>query len=166
MSGLTLYDLTDSYRNLWEMVDSDDTDLTLIENALQTVEGEIQTKAGNIAIFIRNLDSEAKLIKEEEDRLKARRQAIENKRDRIKEFLQSNMELAGIDKLKTTTHTISIQNNPPAVQITNEDVIPGKFLTLIPQHYEVSKKAILEALKLGEEVPGAEISRGRSLRIR
>lgn len=166
MAGLTLYDLTDSYRNLWEMVDNDDTDLTVVEQALQTVEGAIETKAGNIAIFIRNLDSESKLIKEEEERLKSRRQAIENKRDRIKEWLKSNMELAGIEKLKTTTHTIAIQNNPPAVQIINEDKIPGKFLTLVPEHYEVNKKAIGDALKSGENVPGAELTRGKSLRIR
>jgi hypothetical protein len=166
MAGLTLYDLTDSYRNLWEMVDGDDTDLAMIDTALKTVEDAIETKAGNIAIFIRNLDSESKLIKEEEERLKSRRQAIENKRDRIKEWLKSNMELAGIDKLKTNTHTISIQNNPSAVQIINEEKIPGKFLTLVPEHYEVRKKDVLDALKQGEEVPGAELSRGRSLRIR
>lgn len=164
--SLKLYELSDAYKNLWNMVDDEETDLTLVEQALQTVEGAIETKAGNIAIFIRNLDAEAKLIKEEEDRLKSRRQAIENKRDRIKEFLQFSLEKIGLDKVKTATHTIAIQSNPPAVQITNEEQIPGRFLTLIPERYEVNKKAISEALKDGEEVPGAVLTRGRSLRIR
>ena len=164
--SLKLYELSEAYKNLWNMVDDEETDLTLVEQALQTVEGEIETKAGNIAIFIRNLDSESKLIKEEEDRLKARRQAIENKRDRIKDFLQFSLEQMGLDKVKTPTHTIAIQNNPPSVQILNEDVIPGKYLTLIPEHYEVNKKAISEALKQGEEVLGCQLTRGRSLRIR
>lgn len=163
---MKLYELSEAYKNLWNMVEDDETDLTIVEQALQTVEGAIETKAGNIAIFIHNLDSEAKLIKGEEDRLKSRRQAIENKRDRIKEFLQFSLEQMGLEKVKTATHTIAIQNNPPAVQIINEDEIPGRFLTLVPEHYEVNKKAISEALKSGEEVPGAILARGRSLRIR
>ena len=164
--SLKLYELSEAYKNLWNMVDDEETDLTMVETALQTVEGAIETKAGNIAIFIRNLDSESKLIKEEEDRLKARRQAIENKRDSIKGWLQQNMELMNIDKIKTTTHSISLQSNPPSVLILDEDVIPGRFLTLIPERYEVNKKAISEALKAGEEVLGATLARGRSLRIR
>lgn len=166
MPGLTLYDLADSYRNLWEMIDDEETDLTVIDEALKTIEDAIEVKASNIAIFIKNLDSEVKAIKAEEERLKARRQAVENKSSRIKDWLFYNMSTMGVDKIKTATHTIAIQNNPPAVQITNEDIIPVRFLTLVPEHYEVNKKAISEALKSGEKVPGAALTRGKSLRIR
>ena len=164
---MKLYELTDAYKSLWEMVDNDESDSTMIQNALQTVNDAIEVKAGNIVIFLQSLDIDAKTIKEEEARLSARRKAIENKRDNIKRYLQEQMELLGVDKLKTSTHhSLSIQNNPPAVQIINEDEIPGKFLTLIPEQYIPDKKAIAKALKDGQKVPGAELQTGKSLRIR
>ena len=163
---MKLYDLAEAYQNVWGLLENEDTDLTLVEQALQTVEGAIETKAGNIAIFIRSLDADAEAIKAEEKRLADRRRAIENKRDGIKQYLQMQMEAMGIDKVKTSTHTLSIQNNPPALQILDPEVIPQKFLTLIPEHFEVRKKDVADALKAGENVPGAELVRGRSLRIR
>lgn len=163
--SLKLYELTEAYETLWGLVEESD-DLTLIESALQTVEGAIEVKANNVIIFLKSLDADAKAIKEEEQRLSARRKAIENKHASIKQYLQMEMESAGIDKLKAATHSISLQNNPPALQIIDADVIPQKYLTLVPERWEVRKKDITDAIKAGEVVPGAELTRGRSLRIR
>lgn len=163
--SLKLYELTESYKNLWGMVE-DTEDLALIETALKTVEDAIEVKANNIIVFLKSLDADAKMIKDEEVRLSARRKAIENKHASIKQYLQMEMELAGIDKLKVATHSISLQNNPPALQIFDADIIPQKFLTLVPASYVPRKKDITEAIKAGEIVPGAELTVGRSLRIR
>jgi hypothetical protein len=162
---LALYELSQGYQNLLGMVDEESPDIDII-NALTVIEGAIEVKAGNIAHIIKTLESEAINIKEEEKRLSLRRKARENTVTNMKQYLQDAMTQMGLDKIKTPTRTISIQVNPPAVQIIDEDVIPGKFLTLIPEHYEVNKKLISEALKAGEEVKGAELSRGKSLRIR
>ena len=162
---LALYELSQGYQNLLSMVDEESPDIDII-NALTVIEGAIEVKAGNIAHIIKTLESEASFIKDEEKRLSLRRKSRENTVINMKQYLQDAMTQMGLDKIKTPTRTISIQVNPPAVQIIDEDVIPGKFLTLIPEHYEVNKKLISEALKVGEEVKGAELSRGRSLRIR
>jgi len=164
--SIKLYELTEGYKALWNLVDDNDSDLSMIETALQTVEGAIEVKANNIIIFLKSLDADAKAIKEEEVRLATRRKAIENKHSSIKQYLQAQMELAGIEKLKGAISTLSIQNNPPSVQILDIDSIPGKYLTLIPEQYVPDKKRISEALKQGEDIPGASLSVGRSLRIR
>ena len=163
--SLQLYALGEMYLNVVDMIDDELPDQDIL-NALQTIEGQVEVKAGNIANLIKSLEWENQIIKEEEKRLEKRRKSRENTIDRVKGYLQETMIQMGIDKIKTPTRTISIQTNPPAVQITDEDEIPGRFLTLIPEHYEVNKKLISEALKLGEEVKGAELSRGRSLRIK
>jgi len=163
---MKLYELTDAYKSLWEMVDNDESDSTMIQNALQTVNDAIEVKAGNIVIFLQSLDIDAKAIKEEEARLSARRKAIENKRDNIKRYLQEQMESLGLDKLKTPTHSLSVQSNPPALVITDKDIIPQKYLTFVPASYEPRKKDIVDAIKAGEVVAGCELVRGRSLRIR
>jgi hypothetical protein len=161
-----LYALTDAYQALWSLVEDDETDLTIIEEALQSVEDAIEVKAQNIALFIRDLDDEAKIIKAEEERLYGRRKAIENKRDGIKSFLLQAMDHMEMPKIKTKVYTISVQNNPATVAITDETLIPDRFLTLIPASYQVRKKDVLVAWKNGEVIPGSQLTQGRSLRIR
>ena len=50
--------------------------------------------------------------------------------------------------------------------MTDENEIPICYLTFVPARYEVDKDAVKTALKAGEEVPGAHLEQGRSLRIR
>lgn len=163
--SLQLYALGEMYLNVVDMIDDELPDQDVL-NALTTIEGQVEAKAGNIVNLIKSLEWETEAIKAEEKRLALRRKSRENTIDRVKEYLQETMTQMGIDKIKTPTRTISIQNNPPAVQIIDEDAIPGKFLILIPEHYIADKKAIAAALKVGEEVKGAELSAGKSLRIR
>jgi hypothetical protein len=68
-----------------------------------------------------------------------------------------------IDKIKTPLFTVSLQKNPPSVEIVNEDLIPEQFKKVT---YTVAKKDILEALKNGQVIEGAEIKQTKSLRIR
>lgn len=161
----TLYELSESYMNVQNLIDEESPDADIL-NALTIIEGAIENKAGNIANLIKSLDAEAEMLKAEERRLSQRRKVRENAASNMKQYLQNAMEQMGMDKIKTAKWTFSIQNNPPAVQIINEEEIPGKFLTFIPERYEVNKKLISEALKAGEDVKGCELSRGRSLRIR
>jgi hypothetical protein len=161
-----LYELTTAYREVWNMVEDDTTDLTVITDTLESIEGAIEEKAANIANFIRSLDYDAEAIKAEEKRLADRRKAIENRIAAIKRYIQCQMESTGIDKIKTPTQTISLQKNPPALVVSDDKAVPPQYLVVIPEHYEVDKTRIKEALKNGEIVPGCELTQGKSLRIR
>jgi hypothetical protein len=164
MSAIKLYELTESYSVLLQMVeDMNDQDL---EMALTQIKGEITEKAISIGKMVRAIDYDIDTLKAEEKRLADRRRALENKRDNIKRYIQTQMEKVGLDKIKSPLLTVSIQNNPPAVQIADEKLIPARFLTIIPEQKVPDKKAIAEVLKSGEEVPGASLTQGKSLRIR
>ena len=70
-----------------------------------------------------------------------------------------------IDRVQGDLFTVTLQNNPPSVRFIDEDLIPGKYketeiVTKIP------KKAILDDLKEGIEIPGTEMVQNKSLRIR
>ncbi|MEM5769208.1 MAG: siphovirus Gp157 family protein, partial [Bacillota bacterium] len=69
----------------------------------------------------------------------------------------------GIDKVKTPAFTVSLQKSPAAVQISDSTMIPAEF-TIVK--YDLDKKRIGEALKAGQEIPGAMLTQGRHLRIR
>lgn len=163
--SIALYELSESYNNVLNLIDEENPDSEIM-NALTVIEGQIEIKAVNIANLVKSIEAEAEIIKAEEKRLAQRRKARENAVVSIKQYLKLAMEQIGMDKIKTPTRTISIQNNPPSLNITDPDLIPGRYLTLVPEHYEPRNDDIKEALKAGEEVPGAELIRGRSLRIR
>ena len=138
-------------------------EITLIET-LESIEDAIEVKAENIAKMIKEMESEAEIIKLEEKRLAERRQAKERKITSLKTYLQDQLESLGIDKIKSPLITISIRNNPPSVHITNDLHIPAKYL--IPQEPKISIKEISKALKNGEVIEGVELVRKRGIQIR
>jgi hypothetical protein len=157
-----LYELSQTRVQLLDMADSMDTEVFI--DTLASIDEALEDKVENTAKLIRCLESDAEALKAEEKRLADKRKAIENKVSSIKEYLQHEMEFAGIDKIKRATVTVSIQLNPPSAEILDESIIPSSYL--VPQPDKIDRKAILKALKEGEEIPGCEISQSRGLRIR
>ena len=162
---MKLYELSESYTNVLALVDEETPDADIL-NALATISDAIEVKAGNIANIIKQLEADADYIKSEEKRLKQLRESRTNSAASIKQYLAVTMSQLKLEKIKTPTRTIAFQNSPPALYISNPDVIPQKYLTLVPARYEVRNADVKEDLKAGIEIPGAELQIGRSLRIK
>ena len=157
---MNLYELSLSFQEVQNM----DLDPEVMQDTLDSIEDAIESKAENIAKLVRNLESDVSAYKEEEDRLKTKRQATENKVKWLKTYLEDNMKLTGKTKFKSGMFNFSIQKNPASVNITDEKIIPGEFL--IQQPPKVDKTSLKEILKRGIEVPGAELKQTEGLRIR
>ncbi|MCF6464174.1 siphovirus Gp157 family protein [Clostridium sp. Cult1] len=158
-----LYELAEMYRNIQDLINDDETGTETLENALNQIEGDINSKAENMAKLIRSIDGDIETLKAEEKRLANRRKTLENKQKNIKNYLEMQLKTMKIDKVKTPLFTVAIQNNAPSVKIIDENAIPEDFFKYTKS---IVKKDILEALKNGEEVPGAELKQTKSLRIR
>ncbi len=157
---MNLYELSLAFQEVQNM----DLDPEVMKDTLDSIEDAIENKAENIAKLIRNLESDVAAYKEEEDRLKTKRQATENKVKWLKTYLEDNMKLTGKTKFKSGMFNFSIQKNPASVNITDEKAIPEEFL--IQQPPKVDKTSLKEILKRGIEVPGAELKQTEGLRIR
>lgn len=157
---MNLYELSIAFQEVQNM----DLDPEVMQDTLDSIEDAIENKAENIAKLIRNLESDVTAYKEEEDRLKTKRQATENKVKWLKTYLEDNMKLTGKTKFKSGMFNFSIQKNPASVNITDEKIIPEEFL--IQQPPKVDKTSLKEILKRGIEVPGAELKQTEGLRIR
>lgn len=160
---MKLYELTSNYKNLEELLDNPEIPQEMILEALNEVQDNIEEKAVNIAKFIKNVATEADGLKAEEKRLSERRKSLENRADNLKEYLYGQLKLVGLNKLKTPLFSFGIQNNPPSVNVLDEAKIDESYFVV---KKELNKKAVLEALKSGQVVEGAEIKQGESLRIR
>lgn len=157
---MNLYELSLAFQDVQNM----DLDPEMMKDTLDSIEDAIESKAENIAKLVRNLESDVSAYKEEEDRLKTKRQSTENKVKWLKTYLEDNMKLTGKTKFKSGMFNFAIQKNPASVNITDEKIIPGEFL--IPQPPKVDKTSLKEILKRGIEVPGAELKQTEGLRIR
>ena len=166
MAMRTLYDLGDAFNGVMDMALDETMDLKVLEECLQTIEADIAVKCENGIGLIRNLDTLREGMEKESKRLSEQARILKNRIESIKVWYQRNLDAMCKSKVTTTLGTMAVQNNPPALKITDEDDIPLCYLDLIPARYEVNKDAVKNALKAGEAVPGAHLEQGRSLRIR
>lgn len=159
-----IYELTDDFLQVQEMMESGEYDSETLQNTLECIDYEIEKKAEGYAKVIRNLTADVDGLKSEEERLSAKRKAIENNINNLKKNLEQAMILMGKKKFKTELFSFNIQKNPPSVRILNEAKIPARFK--IPQPDKIDHKGIIQELKNGAEFDWAEISQSESLRIR
>jgi uncharacterized protein YoxC len=161
---MKLYELTQNYLNLQVLLEDETIGEDVINKALNEVDGEIEDKAENIAILIKNLESDAEGTKKEEDRLAVKRAALENRVKGLKIYLDTTMRAVNKLKFKTKLFSFNIQNNAPSVEVTDEKSIPKEYF--VEQDPKLDRKALLAALKDGKEIQGATIKQTKSLRIR
>ena len=140
-------------------------------DTLDGMEQELVRKAENVAVYIKAMEAEAKSLKAEEDRLKARRQAKENAAKRMREYLMGCMKQANISKIDEPRAIISLRNNPESVEISDEN----DFISWANEDHdeylrykapEINKTAVKNALKSGAEIPFAALTRSQSLTIK
>lgn len=159
-----LYELAEHYNNLLDLINNEDVPKELLEKSLNELDEQFEVKAENVAKLIKSLEVDVNGYKEEEKRMSTQRKYLENKISNLKEYLDSSMKSLDKQKIKGKVFTLSLQKNPPSVEISDFKSIDNKYL--IPQEPTVDKKAILEDLKNNIEVQGAVIKQTESLRIR
>ena len=158
---MNLYDLVGNYKKVYEMDLDDET----WQDTLESIDSAIEQKADGVMYVIRNLEVDVIGLKDEEKRLKSKREAAERKIKRLKQYLQENMEAVGKTKFKTQLFAYNIQNNPASLKLTDEKLIPEKYYT-VETSRKYDNKAIKDDLKAGKVINGAELKTSQSLRIR
>jgi hypothetical protein len=167
---MRLYELTAQYRALEALESSDDLPAEVIRDTLDGLEGQLQEKATNVALFIRNLESTADAIDEAATTMQARGTRLRARAQSLQQYLLFHMQAAGITKVESPYFTLQVKKNPPSVVIDSENLIPAKFMRTPepppPPKAAPDKKAIADAIKAGEEVPGAHSVQGERIEIK
>ena len=161
---MKLYDLSQNYNNLIELLDNADVPQDVIRLSLNEISEEFETKAENIAKLIKNIESDICSFKAEEKRINERRKILENRVKSLKEYLTNNMLLCDKTKFEKGTFKFAISKNAPSLNIVDENKIAKKWY--LKQDPVLNRREILEALKTGVKVKGVELIQTESLRIR
>lgn len=143
-----LYELSEDYLQVLEMMDDDTWDEQTVLDTLEGVEGEFEYKAESMAKIIRSFRAKAEAAKAEAERILARAKSFERSEGFFKDALFQNMKAVNKQKIKTALFTISIAKNggkAPLVITGTLDDIPGKYL--IPQDPKPNNDAIRAMLE-------------------
>ena len=162
-----LYELIGIYEDFSRMYNQAETDEEMLEAERYLIEAEVDLteKAENIARLIKNFEAEREAFKKESNRLAAKAKSFDNKVTSLKRYLQDNLEVAGIDKVKGELFTVSVQNNPISLDLSTTEHIPDEFKR-VPEPI-VNKRELLKHIKdTGEVFEGVGVKQTRSIRIR
>jgi len=131
-----------------------------LEAALEISESERLSKGEGYVYVIKQLKSQAELIKSEIKRLQDIAKRYETSAEKLSDTLLQSVIAHG--QIKTAFVTISSRKSK-SVSITDENAIPSEFMRI---KYEPNKTALKEALEAGQLIDGALIVENVSLNIR
>lgn len=179
---MKLYELSEAYRNLFDSLENSalDDERTAEERAeyedawfagLAMLDGLFDEKAASIAAWAKELEADAKEMREAEKRIAARRKAKENLVARLKAYLLGEMTAVNRVKVETPQIRVTIRNNAETAQFDDEKSFIkwaekncDDFLRFAEP--EINKTAVKEYLKQGGEIEGVTLGRSQSVLIK
>ena len=160
---MKLYEIAPALRfALDDIVVDEETGEILQADALHAVEAEAAEKIEATALYLRELDAEAKAAKDEAERILARVKSMQKRSDYLKSMLLEALHATG--KVKTARVTVSIRTTK-AVEIAEGADLPEAYTT-VKTTVSPNKIAIKQALTDGIDVPGCHLEARESVSIR
>lgn len=118
-------------------------------------------KIENVALWYKNLLSEAQAYKAEKDVFAEKQKRAEAKAESLKKYLDTALHGSRFD---TTKVAISYRKST-SVEVVDQEAIPEQYLrtvtTISPDKTEIAK-----ALKVGELVAGVELKENQNIQIK
>ena len=155
MNELKLYQITDGFMQL-----NDKEELTEEERnqmAEQLSQALVQ-KSNNIIGYYEDRKSLIEAIDVQIKRLQEFKKQETNKLDRYKDYVKTNMQALGIEKIDTPVGSLSIARSPLSVEIIDESLIPEEYKEEV-KTIKIDKKKIADNFKsTGEILDGVRIN--------
>ena len=161
----SIYELTDQYRALSELVDDDDIDYDEFTARVGQLEDDLETKVTGYCKLIRNLAAESDALKAEADRLTARRKTRENAIARLKDALGIALDAQGRAKIKTPEFSVGFRTST-RLEITDLTKVPAEYIKPITEDNVRKADIKRQLVDTGEVLPWCRLVEGRSLSIR
>lgn len=152
----TLYEISEEILNCVDM----ETGEIIDTEKLRELQMEFDDKVEGIALWIKNLLSDAAAIKEEKDKLAERQRVCENKAKSLKEYLSVFL---GGQKFKTPKVSISYRKSK-SVDVKDITVLPEEYMKY--SEPTANKTEIKKAIESGIDVPGCEIVESQNMQIK
>lgn len=161
--GFSLYEINAQIEQAWSAAVDPETGEIISEEAAQAVEQLTmarEDKIENLALYYKNLATEAEALKNEKLALAARQSAAEKKAESIKKYLASSMNG---EKYKSEKVAISWRKSE-SVSVDENAFLPDDYMTF--KEPVPNLTAIKKALKAGEKIDGATLTSSNNIQIK
>lgn len=166
-TALSLFALADEYKEIADRLAEMDVDERTLADTLDGAAFPVEQKAKAVASVIGNLDAEAAAYSEHAKKVAATGKAKAARADWLRGYLKTAMQITGIKEIKGPSFAIRLRDNPGSVEIFELSLVPEKFMRIPePPPPAPDKKAIADAIKSGEDVPGARITKSQRVEIK
>ncbi len=164
MQDLSLYQLTNNYEAVLNMLYDEEVDEQMILDTLEAIDGEIEDKADNYAKIIKELEAKLNARKEEAKRLTESAKVFENRIKALKSNLFNAMKATGKTKFATDLFSFNIAKNGGKQTLTIDGEVPEEYIKTITEN---DTDKIRQALEKGEKLTFAHLEpRGENLKIK
>ena len=160
-----LYDID---QEILDCVDAETGEILDVEK-LDALQMEREAKLEGVALWVKDMKAEAAAVKEEADKLTARRKALENRMESVKAWL---LQALNGEKLKTPRCNV-YQTHSQRVVIDDEKALIDMFMTspfgekfLRMKDPEIDKTALKDSMKQGYEYEFAHLEETESVVIK
>lgn len=157
----SLYVLTGAYAQLQARAEDGED----VSAELAQLDDALELKAERVAYVLRNLSADQEALAAEEKRLAARRRSLEGAEERLRDYLRTGMEAAGLKRIKYAHFSLSLSERTNLV-VVDEHAVPAEYVRTVTTT-SVDKTALKAALKsTGVVEPGCELRTTNVLTIR
>lgn len=159
---MNLFQLSDSY---WEVISHRDLDPQAMSDTLEAIQDARDVKLDNIATMIEELNNDVARLKDKAKSFSEEANYRANKAKWLKQYLTDYLDAEGIKKIDLENHILSTRNFKASTVVDSLDDLPEAF-TKSKIETVANRKLIYQALKAGEQVPGAQLEPNRSTVIK
>ncbi|MFP5340898.1 MAG: siphovirus Gp157 family protein [Gammaproteobacteria bacterium] len=167
---MALYQLAGSYRQLAEKLAAADFDAQTVADTIEAsgLTDALQEKAQGVELVARAAEMHCPAIDAEIARLQALKAHRQKIAAGLREYIRSQMEVAGIERISCPLFELKLKKNPPAVEVLDERQVPAEYwVTPAPKPVEprLHKEAVKAAIKGGKDVPGCRLVQATRLEV-
>jgi hypothetical protein len=159
---MTLYEMSEGALALYEMFYNGDIDEETLNDTIESF--GVEDKLEDYCKLIRQLGADVIALKAEKALIDQKIKRADNTSERLKNNILRFFESTSTEKQKAGTFNLALRKTE-AVNVVNLDVIPEEFKTT-EITVKPDKNSIKAAIKLGKEIPGAEIQINKSINIK
>lgn len=156
---MRMYDYSEAYISLEQKLVNGEIELETYQDTIESISDGGNEKAENLGKMIDNFKAQSTILKDEADKLTAKRKSLDNKVEWLTASLETYLMALGKEQYQVGLYKLWYKKLPDVVEFTNENVIPKAYKT--PQEPKIDKRSISRALKDGETVRGAKLVTNR-----
>lgn len=158
---MKLYEITNEIQTIFNNMDDDGELSQEAIDHLDESQQNFEQKAVNIALYIKNLETEELAMKKRLDK-------ITKQADFLSDYLKINMIKLSINEIKSDSYfKIKLKTCPLSLDVLDEKIIPAEYWReKVITSRSIDKNMLKDVLKEGVEVPGASLQRNIKLNIK